>query len=397
MLLLLSILEGCLALYFLYVVAYTFVFSLFGHLYTTPKEKKTDALLRFCVLIPCYKEDGLILHTAQMALTQDYPKEQYDVVIIADSLQPETIAKLREMPIQVIPVSFENSTKVKSLNKAFEQLESSYDYAVILDADNIMAPDYLSKINNLTINYSYRAIQGQRKPKNQNSTLAFLDGVSEAINNHIFRQGTVWPHLSSSISGSGVAFQFDMIKSKLKNMISVGGYDRELELILLQEGVKVFYYKEAVVYDEKVSKSHVFQNQRKRWISSQYFYLRKYFRQGMGALLKGDFVFFNSSILRNIQLPRLINIGLFSTLMVILFFLKSYLLFGYTWWLSLFLLFAFSVLISIPKEFYDRRLVKSLFRLPIIFLNMFLLLFKLKGANKKFIHTPHEIPSSEVK
>ena len=58
-------------------------------------------------------------------------------------------------------------------------------------------------------------------------------------------------------------------------MDSVGGFDRELELLLLREGIKVYYYEEAIVLDEKVSKSSTFQNQRKRWIYSQYFYLRK--------------------------------------------------------------------------------------------------------------------------
>ncbi len=390
-----SLLEYLLLAYFLYVVLYTATFALFGLFYQDPRANKSEKFLRFCVLIPCYKEDGIILDTAKTALTEKYPQDKYDVVIIADSLQSETIQKLRELPIKVIPVSFENSTKVKSLNSAFAELEDNYDYAVILDADNVMAPDYLEKINNLVNAFSYKAVQGQRKPKNQNSTLAFLDGVSEAINNHIFRQGTVWPGLSSSISGSGVAFQYSLIKSKLSTMESIGGFDRELELLLLKDGIKVYYYKQAIVYDEKVSKSQVFQNQRKRWISSQYFYLRKYFNSGMAALLQGDFVFFNSAILRNVQLPRLINIGLFSFLMVVFFFLRAYLTVSFTWWLIMFVIYTVSIFISIPREFYSGKLLISIFRLPLIFLNMFLLLFKLKGANKKFIHTPHELPTEK--
>ncbi len=60
-------------------------------------------------------------------------------------------------------------------------------------------------------------------------------------------------------------------------MTSVGGFDRELEILLLTRGIPVVYYKDAGVYDEKVQKTAVFENQRKRWIASQYRYLAKYF------------------------------------------------------------------------------------------------------------------------
>jgi cellulose synthase/poly-beta-1,6-N-acetylglucosamine synthase-like glycosyltransferase len=224
--------------------------------------------------------------------------------------------------------------------------------------------------------------------------LAVLDGVSEAINNHIYRQGTVSLGLSASISGSGVVFEYPLFKEKIHSMNSVGGFDRELELLLLKDGVKVQYLKDAIVYDEKVSQTKTFTNQRKRWISSQYFYLRKYFSVGMKALFKGNFTFFNSAVLRNVQLPRLINIGLLSSLTFFLFFIKEYLYFGYTIWLVLFIINSFSILISIPGEFYTKNLALAVLRLPAVFINMLLLLFKLKGANKKFIHTPHGVNSN---
>ena len=89
---------------------------------------------------------------------------------------------------------------------------------------------------------------------------------------------------------------------------------------MLADGIKVYYYKEANVLDEKVHKSAVFENQRKRWISSQYHYLAKYFSKGVAELMAGNFTYFNSAVLRNIQLPRLINLGLLGLLTALLFF-----------------------------------------------------------------------------
>lgn len=370
------------------------MFAIAGLFYKLPSKIDSNEKKKFCVLIPCYKEDVVILDVAKKALEQSYPSEYYDVVIIADSLQPKTINALQQLPLKVVEVQFENSTKVKSLNFALQSLPSNYDYAVILDADNVMKYDFLEIING-TLSPSIKAIQGQRQPKNQNNSLAILDGVSEAINNHIYRQGTVSLGLSSSISGSGVVFSFETLKEKLSTMSSIGGFDRELELLLLKDGITVNYHLDAIIYDEKVSQSKTFQNQRKRWISSQYFYLKKYFREGMVALLKGDFKFFNSSVLRNIQLPRLINIGLLTVLTFGLFFLKDHLFFGYLIWISLFIINTFSILISIPKDFYNKKLLQAIFRLPGIFINMVLLLFKLQGANKKFIHTPHGVAGTQ--
>jgi len=391
---LMLLIEFLLLTYFVYVVAYTTVLSIGGLLfYEIPVRSKEIVFRKFWVLIPCYKEDQVIIDVAKKALEQSYPAASYTVVVMADSLQPKTLTMLRQLPIRVIEVNFESSTKVKSLNVALQALPDDYDYAVILDADNVMAFSFLERMNE-SLSSRVRAIQGQRKPKNQNNSLAILDGVSEAINNHIYRQGTVALGLSSSISGSGVAFDFHLLKEKLSSMNSVGGFDRELEVLLLLDGIKVAYHKEAIVYDEKVSKDKTFQNQRKRWISSQYVYLGRYFSSGIKALAKGNFTYFNSTVLRNIQLPRLINIGLLTFLTLTLYFVRGYLYFGYTIWLTLFALNTLSILLAIPGEFYNRKLAMSILKLPMLFLNMVLLLFKLKGANKKFIHTPHGVSSA---
>jgi cellulose synthase/poly-beta-1,6-N-acetylglucosamine synthase-like glycosyltransferase len=388
--------ELLLLAYFVYVVGYTLTFAMAGYGYKRRQNDNPNRYSNFAVLIPSYKEDNVILEVARQAIRQHYPQQNFQVFIIADSLKTDTIEELKKLPLTVIEVSFESSTKVKSLNHALENIpEGLYDFAVILDADNVMESTFLARMNGMVIQHNCKAVQGQRKPKNKNNNLAFLDGVSEAINNHIYRQGTVALGLSSSISGSGIVLDFKLLKEKLSKMNSVGGYDRELELKFIQEKIPVYYYKDAVVFDEKVSRSQSFQNQRKRWISSQYIYLAKYFREGCVALFKGDFVFFNSAVLRNIQLPRLINLGLLTLLMIVSLFLHNDLIFGREIWIALFLLNSFSILISIPREFYSTKMLRAFFDLPGIFINMVLLLFRLKDANKKFIHTQHGIASQK--
>jgi cellulose synthase/poly-beta-1,6-N-acetylglucosamine synthase-like glycosyltransferase len=389
------VIEILLLTYFVYVVGYTAFFSVAAHFYRLPPLPVHLRYTRFCVMIPAYKEDAVIISSARRALLQFYPKKCYDIVVVADQLKPSTLSTLTEIGVKVVEVHFEQSTKVKALNEAFRQLDNEYDYAVILDADNLMKRDFLRRVNNLIQNKHFKAIQGQRMPKNQENKLSFLDGLSEAINNHIYRKGATAAGLSASINGSGIAIQYNLLKEKLSTMNSIGGFDRELEVLMLREGVKVVYFPEAVVLDEKVGDIGTFQNQRRRWIASQYFYLQKYFGEGMAALVHGDFTFFNSSVLRNIQLPRLLNLFLLAAVTVVMWLAAPWLTLGYAWWPVLFVAQVVAILLAIPGEFYSKRFFASMSELPGVFIRMAILMFKMKDANKKFIHTPHGVKAQE--
>lgn len=382
------ILELILLSYFGYVSLYSFFLGTAGLFYKNLTPPEARRLRRVAVLIPAYKEDGVITGVAEQALQQSYPSEFYDVVVIADSLQATTLEHLRRLPIKVIEVSFEKSTKVKALNRAMQLLGDDYDCALILDADNIMERDFIRRMNNL-FDLGYKAIQARRDPKNENTSMALLDGLSETINNFIYRQGNVALGWSASLNGSGMMFEYDVFKRIMGEMNSIGGFDRELELRLLEGGTKVYFAKNIIVFDEKVANQQVFERQRKRWISSHFYYLRKYFKQGWRRFFKGDMAYFNSSVLRNIQLPRLLNLGLLTLTLALSFIFSTYLSVSPWLWVLLLGMNVTAMAFAVPRRFYNMKLLKSIVLLPRLFIKMFLLLFKLKGANKTFIHTPH--------
>ena len=374
--------------YFFYVVLYTFIFSLGGFFNPKKAPSGKKGFARILVLIPAYKEDNVIGLTAKRALKQQYPESQYEVVVIADSLKATTLDQLATFPLEVLEVSFKKSTKVKALNHALATFDGKYEVAVILDADNVMAPAFLDKINQ-TYQAGFRVIQGKRVAKNKNSELAILDGLSEIFNNHIYRAGSSGLGLSASLSGSGMAFDYQLLKTTLAEMDSVGGFDRELEVKLILAGEKVRYVRNAVVFDEKTAETKNFANQRRRWIASQYFYLAKYFKTGMVGLLKGNISLFNSAVVRNIQLPRVINLGLLGIITLASYWLRDWLNIDFRIWWVFSGFMAISLLLAIPLRAYNLKFFKALLALPKAFFVMFSLMFKLKGANKTFIHTDH--------
>lgn len=370
-----------------FTVVYSFVFSIGGMFASKKKFRHKEVYKKIAVLMPAYKEDSVILETANHALFQQYPSHRYDVIVIADSLHQETLDKLRKLPIQLIEVTFDQSTKSKALNAAFESLTGNYDIAVVLDADNMMKADFLSKINTAFANGCY-AVQGHRIAKNLNTRFAILDGISEEINNHIFRKGQQALGFSSSIIGSGMAFSFLYLKQVMAEINAVGGFDKELELKLIEDNHRIVYLEDAYVLDEKVQRSEVFANQRTRWISAQLTYLRKYFFKGSLCLFFGKTDYANK-VAHYAMVPKVLLMGFLFIATTLSWYAPDDLMIGFAQWCTLSILYTLALTIAIPGKFYNFRTVKALSSLPLSFFVMVVAMFKVKSANKKFIHTPH--------
>jgi cellulose synthase/poly-beta-1,6-N-acetylglucosamine synthase-like glycosyltransferase len=377
---------------------YIFIFSIASLFYKQKSYSDNGNKKSLAVLVPGYKEDQVIIEVAKLALEQNYSKDLFDIVIIADSFKNETLEALKKLPIILIEVSFEKSTKSKALNKAMATLERDYDIAVVLDADNVMEPDFLTKIN-AAFEHDFIAVQGHRTAKNTNNSWATLDAISEEINNNIFRKGHRVLGLSSAIIGSGMAFRYDYFKSLMSTVTAVGGFDKEIELKMLKEGRKIVYLDDAVVFDEKIQKSEVFGNQRRRWLSAQFHYFRKdIFSALRDLILKGNVDYFDKAI-QFIQPPRILLLGAV-LLLGVSFVLVNYVLENEVvysaYWAVLVITCILSFVFSVPRTFYNLKTLSALASLPKGMFMMLLSLLKIKGANKTFIHTQHTSSTEDI-
>lgn len=346
----------------------------------------------FLILIPGYKEDLVIHEVAKDALNQNYPSDKFDVVVIADSFQKFTLKKLNKLDIRVIEVSFEISTKSKALNKAMSVIEKDYDFVIILDADNLMGPEFLLKMN-ATFSKGFKAIQGHRVAKNLDTSFSYLDAISEEVNNHIFRRGHRALGVSSALIGSGMAFDYQMYKDYMATIES-HAEDKELELKLFKDRRKIEFVDDAKIYDEKVSQSDVFLTQRSRWIANQVLYGKKYFFQAIRELFKGNIDFFDK-VFQYMLLPRIVLLGLVY-IVLILSLLFNPLSFSIKWGI-VFLLVNMAIAFSVPKYFYSFSTLKHLLKLPQGFVLMLFSIFRFQEARKGFNPTPHTGMSNKTK
>lgn len=384
----LHIIETLLFVAFAINIVYLFVFSVASHI---KRKTKNDLLVRkqnsFCLLIPAYKEDFVIMECVESCLKQNYPKELYDVVVISDRMSDETNSRLEALPVRLIKVFFENSTKAKALNTAMEQLDRAYDVAVVLDADNTVSPEFLNEVNLIFQNDHVKIVQAHRCAKNTNTPLALLDAVSEEINNSIFRLGHANLGLSAALIGSGMCFHYSLFKQTMSTIDAIGGFDRALELTLMKEGIRVYYLPNTDVLDEKVQQHIDFSNQRRRWLSAQLHYLRSSLADLPEALLhkKWDFC---DKVFQQMSIPRVLLLG-FSSIFTLLITIINPIV-AIKWWV-LYGLLTGSILLAIPIYLYNKKLLFAILQLPFFFFLMAINIFKLKGANKKFIHTRHGI------
>jgi cellulose synthase/poly-beta-1,6-N-acetylglucosamine synthase-like glycosyltransferase len=377
---------------------YIFIFAFAGLFYRQVNVPVNPVLRKIAVLIPGYKEDEVIVGVAEDAIRQDYPKDFFEIIIIADSFRPQTLEALKAIPVSVIEVQFEKSTKSKALNAALAQLPDAFDLVVVLDADNLMAPGFLEKINAVFESGTF-AVQGHRTAKNLDSPLALLDAISEEINNHIFRKGHRVLGLSSAIIGSGMAFRYDYFKRMMATVTAVGGFDKEIELKMLQEGLTIEYLDDAIVLDEKVQKADAFSNQRRRWLSAQFTYFRTDFGKSLTALFRHGNIDYFDKTLQFIQPPRILLLGavlLFGALFSMLdLFMEG------TWgpvfpWLILWIACILTFLFSIPLRFYRWQTISALGNIPGGMLLMIVSLLKIRGANKEFLHTRHNTMNTRL-
>lgn len=380
------LIDAILFLLFLIAVLYLFIFAVYSKkkaIYSYPNANKK---YRYAILFPAYMEDNVIIDSVESFFKQDYPRELYDVIVISDQMSEDTILELKKLPAKVTQISDPMSTKINALQKAIEYIEKeklSYDMVVVLDADNIVNSNFLNKINNAFYS-GCLAIQTHRVAKNRDTNTAVLDAVSEEINNSIFRKGHTRLGFSSGLSGSGMAFEYDLFKNIIQGIDEIGE-DKYMERKLLLQNVYIEYLEDVYTFDEKVREKKEFYNQRQRWLATQFSNLFSGLSQLPGAILSGNWDYCDK-LFQWMMPPRILLLGFVILIACFLSFINISQ--SIKWWgLLLFIGITFSL--AVPDYLVDKQFKKAIISLPALFLLMFFNLFRLRGGSKKFIHTKH--------
>jgi cellulose synthase/poly-beta-1,6-N-acetylglucosamine synthase-like glycosyltransferase len=214
--------------------------------------------------------------------------------------------------------------------------------------------------------------------------VAVLDGASEEINNTIFRKAHNRLGLSSALIGCGMCFNYNLFKQNVFQL-KTAGEDREMEALLLQQGIFIKYAPDIHVFDEKVSSQDNFQRQRMRWMTAQIQSLFNQLPMIPHAIAHGNINYIDKTIQqalipRSILMVLLTVISILMTIVVYEWCMK--------WWLLLGLL-ALTLFIAIPAPLRFKSFAKAL-SIPGLVLRMLKNVLHIDRKNTDFIHTTHE-------
>ena len=127
---------------------------------------------RFGVVICARNEENVIGQLLSSVKAQDYPQELLEMFVVADNCTDATAAVAREAGARVLERSdTEHIGKGYALDFLFKRLLAEgtpCEGFLVLDADNVLAPDYITQMNNV-FDQGFRIITSYRNSKNYNT------------------------------------------------------------------------------------------------------------------------------------------------------------------------------------------------------------------------------------
>ncbi|MFW2487042.1 glycosyltransferase family 2 protein [Clostridium chromiireducens] len=281
------------------IICYYLVLGFIG-LFRRKEKKNYTPKNKFALLIAAHNEEVVIGSLIESMLKLDYPKDMYDVFVIADNCTDNTAKIAKGYGVNVCErFAKDKRGKGYALEWMFSKLfamEKQYDAIAIFDADNLVHKDFLKEINS-KMGEGYKVVQGYIDSKNpEDSWIAASYSIAFWTQNRMYQLARANVGLSNQIGGTGFAIETATLK-KLGWGATCLTEDLEFTCKLVLNGEKVGWAHDAIIYDEKPLKLKQSWSQRKRWmqgfadVASRYF-----FKLLMKSIVQRKFYMFDCAI-----------------------------------------------------------------------------------------------------
>jgi len=382
------ILISGIVIFFLILPFLTVVFSFLGGEKLTTNKIKKD--YDFGCIITAYKNAEITKPLIESLLKQPY--KNFEIYLMADECDISNW-DIEDERLLVFSPDPPLRLKAKSIIYAVEHFKRDHEYTIILDADNLAHPNFLTEINKYC-NNGLRTIQGQRTAKNLDTVYACADSTGEFYKNYIERYAPYLIGSSAVISGSGMAVETNLYKEYLYGKeIQEGQHqwkamlqeDKILQNFLIRKNEKISYAWNAIIYDEKVVSGEQVETQRSRWLFSYFQNLPN----STGFILKGlKNVSFNQMFfgLMTASPPLFILVFFAMILTVVSFFINPLISLNLIVALAIFVL---NILLTLYLSKVPSQIWKALWGMPLFVLNQIRGLLKMGNPNKNFKHSEH--------
>jgi cellulose synthase/poly-beta-1,6-N-acetylglucosamine synthase-like glycosyltransferase len=225
---------------------------------------------RFVVVIPAHNEELMVSANLKSWSRVDYPKDLFDVIVIADNCNDNTGRIAMAEGARVLTRRDERSKgKGQALAWAFEHVDlKKYDAVVIVDADTVVNSTFLKAMNARQIQGA-AVVQGYDGVLNphQNAMTRVIQ-ITNVVKNLLFNHAKSKLGLSVQLMGTGMCFNREVLE-KIGWKAFSKGEDGEQFAYLAEEGVRVQYEPRAEVLADEASSLGQAYTQRIRWVSGR--------------------------------------------------------------------------------------------------------------------------------
>ncbi len=240
-----------------------------------PQYKRAQEKRRISVIIPARGESEIIGDLFASLKKQTYDPAFFDVNVIVKEEDDPTVALAKEFGAKVFVVSRQHC-KGDALDGYFQALTqeqlAAYEAFVIVDADAVLAPDYLFELNNalehdydiyLTRKFAKNYL-GEKKDRSVFSNCSTLTWPMIDDLGNLYRMQKDIP---LNLCGQGMMLRRKVIEE-------IGGWpyrtlteDYELKLDSLLHGFKSMFYPYAIIYTEEALGHKENYTRRVRWLT----------------------------------------------------------------------------------------------------------------------------------
>lgn len=261
---------GAIVLFLACVMVYQLFIGIHGFFNMKPRQKIEEKQHTFAVIVCARNEQAVIGELLDSLAKQDYPREKFDLFVIADNCTDHTAQVSRDHGA-IVYERFNDKEVGKgyALRWALEKIEADYgdrhDAVAVFDADNLVDPAFLFHTNEALCSGA-DATQGYRETKNAfDNAISGCYAIYWYMLSRFYHQARSNRGMSCSIGGTGFAFK--------KAIIAENGWDTktltedsEFASRRALDGRRIDFVREALFYDEQPVDWSVSVKQRKRWM-----------------------------------------------------------------------------------------------------------------------------------
>lgn len=250
--------------------------ALSAHLHTSFETTKNR---KFAIIVPAHDEAKIIAKTIYSLSALIYPKQLYDVFIVADNCTDETATLAQNLGVNVLERTHKTKKgKGYALRWAFDQIlesEEAYDALIVIDADSLVSGNYL-EVMNYYLEQGSRVIQsGDLVLPEPGNWSVEATQIGFLLYNYVKPLGRKVLNFNMGLRGNGMCFSTDVLRTIPWKAWSLTE-DVEYGLTLILNGFNIDFAPEATVHAQMPVEADNAESQRSRWEIGRFQIIKAY-------------------------------------------------------------------------------------------------------------------------